>query len=134
MRRLIVALVALAPLVTVSQASADWLTYHGNNTRQGDDTADQALSGGPAWTSVALDGQVYGQPVVVGTQLIAATENNTVYSLNATTGAVEWHTHIGAPRTDNFPCGDIVPLGITGTPVIDGANLYAVAEVEDTPT
>ncbi|HVC42088.1 MAG TPA: IPT/TIG domain-containing protein [Candidatus Saccharimonadales bacterium] len=135
-RRLIIALAALAPLLTATQAAADWPTYHGNNTRQGDDTTDQAVSGTAPWTSTPLDGQLYGQPVIVGGRLIAATENDTVYSLNAATGQVEWTTHIGIgpPRTANFPCGDIDPLGITGTPVIDAGNVFVVAEKQDTPT
>jgi IPT/TIG domain/PQQ-like domain len=133
-RRLIVTLAALAPLLTLMQASADWPTYHGNNTRQGDDTTDAALSGGPPWTSVPLDGQLYGQPVIVGSHVVVATENNTVYSLDSATGHVVWTAHIGAPRTDNFPCGNIMPLGITGTPVIDAGNVYVVAEIEDTHT
>ncbi|MGA8360654.1 MAG: IPT/TIG domain-containing protein [Candidatus Dormiibacterota bacterium] len=133
-RRLIIALALVAPLLTATQAAADWPTYHGNNTRQGDDATDQAVTGTAPWTSVALDGQLYGQPVVVGGQLVAATENDTVYSLNAATGRVEWSTHIGAPRTDNFPCGDIDPLGITGTPVIDAGSVFVVAEIQDTPT
>ena len=135
-RRLIIALAVLVPLLTYTEVAADWPTYHGNNTRQGDDTTDQAVSGSAPWTSVALDGQLYGQPVIAGNQLVAATENNTVYSLNATTGGVVWTSHIpgASPRTDNFPCGDIDPLGITGTPVIDAGSVFVVAEVEDTPT
>ena len=137
-RRLIIALAVLGPLLTYTQVAADWPTYHGNNTRQGDDTTDQAVSGTVGWTSAALDGQLYGQPVINGNQLIVATENDTVYSLNATTGAVVWTKHVptptAVPRTDNFPCGDITPLGITGTPVIDAGNVYVLAEVETTPT
>src|SRR5580704_11699829 len=137
-RRLIIALAVLGPLLTATQAAADWPTYHGNNTRQGDDTTDQAVTGTVGWTSAGLDGQLYGQPVIVGNQLIVATENDTVYSLNATTGAVVWTKHVptptAVPRTDNFPCGDINPLGITGTPVIDAGNVYVLAEVETTPT
>jgi polyvinyl alcohol dehydrogenase (cytochrome) len=133
-RRLIIALAVIAPLLTATHAAADWPTYHGNNTRQGDDTTDQAVSGSAPWTSVALDGQLYGQPVIVGGQLVAATENDTVYSLNAATGHVVWSTHIGAPRTANFPCGDVDPLGITGTPVIDAGSVFVVAEIQDTPT
>src|SRR5580692_6256080 len=114
-RRLIIALAVIAPLLTATQAAADWPTYHGDNTRQGDDTTDQAVSGSAPWTSVPLDGQLYGQPVIVGGQLVVATENDTVYSLNAATGHVAWSAHIGAPRTASFPCGNIDPLGITGT-------------------
>jgi outer membrane protein assembly factor BamB len=133
-RRLIITLAILTPLLASTQVAADWLTYHGDNTRQGDDTTDQALTGSAPWRSVPLDGQLYGQPVISGNQLVVATENDTVYSLNANTGHVAWSTHVGTPRTDNFPCGDIMPLGITGTPVIDAGSVFVVAEVEDNPT
>ena len=39
----------------------------------------------------------------------------------------------GAPAFQQ-PCGNINPLGITGTPAVDGTNVYVVAEIQDTPT
>jgi polyvinyl alcohol dehydrogenase (cytochrome) len=83
-----------------------------------------------AWRA-RLDGAVYGQPLLVGSLVIAATENDSIYGLSQSTGAVVWRTHIGTPEPlANLPCGDINPLGITGTPVYDHANglIYAVAE------
>ena len=82
------------------------------------------------WTA-RLDGAVYGQPLVVGDTVIAATENDTVYALNESTGAVIWRHHLGTPvPRSSLQCGDIDPLGITGTPVYDQGNglVYAVAE------
>ena len=84
-----------------------------------------------AWTA-PLDGAVYGQPLVVGGDVIAATENDTVYALSRATGRTVWHTHVGTPVPQSalHGCGDIFPLGITGTPVYDQADglVYAVAE------
>jgi len=122
-------LLALSPLGVGAQ---DWPTYHGDNTRQGDDTSDPGLSSPvPAWTSSRLDGAVYGAPLVVGSQVIVATENNTVYSLDPSDGAVQWSTHLGAPRTSStITCGDIDPQGITSTPVIDGGSIYVVANIQ----
>jgi polyvinyl alcohol dehydrogenase (cytochrome) len=113
-RRLTFALAVLAPLLLSTQAAADWPTYHGNNTRQGDDTTDQAVSGSAPWTSVGLDGQLYGQPVIVGNQLVAATENNTVYWLNAATGHVDGSTHIGRPEPRTSPAGTSTPWASLG--------------------
>jgi polyvinyl alcohol dehydrogenase (cytochrome) len=82
------------------------------------------------WTA-PLDGAVYGQPLVVGSTVIAATENDTVYALNESTGTVAWHTHLGTPvPLTSLPCGDIGPLGITGTPAYNRGNglVYVVAE------
>jgi hypothetical protein len=83
------------------------------------------------WTA-SLDGAVYGQPLVVGDMVIAATENDSVYALRRATGAVLWRSHLGTPvpQSQQHRCGDIFPLGITGTPAYDqGTGLvYAVAE------
>ncbi|WP_169708648.1 PQQ-binding-like beta-propeller repeat protein [Trinickia terrae] len=64
--------------------------------------------------------------------MIVATEADVVYALDAATGRVVWRTVLGtpAPRAA-LPCGNIDPLGITGTPVIDPAagTLYLDAMV-----
>ena len=63
--------------------------------------------------------------------MIAATENDSIYALDSSTGKVVWRTHVGTPvPLADLPCGDIDPLGITGTPVYDAGNglVYAVAE------
>jgi len=83
-----------------------------------------------AWRA-ALDGAVYGQPLVVGQVVIAATENDSVYALDESTGRVVWRTHLGTPvPLSALPCGDIDPLGITGTPIYDRDDglVYAVGE------
>ncbi len=106
--------------------------YHRDNARTGylPNLPDpQQLT--VAW-NVALDGAVYAEPLVVGGHVIVATEGDTIYSLNAGTGQVEWHTNIGSPVSrSKLPCGNIDPLGITGTPVYDPATglVFAVAEV-----
>jgi outer membrane protein assembly factor BamB len=124
---------AATPAASVTTPSlGDWTTYHRDNSRSGYLPAlpdPQRLA--PDW-STALDGAVYAEPLVVGGHLLVATENDTVYSLDARTGQIEWHTNIGqpAPRAA-LPCGNIDPLGITGTPVYDSAGglLFAVGEV-----
>ncbi len=110
---------------------AAWPAFGRDAARTG--VAAGAGPAGPlsvAWRA-GLDGAVYGQPLLVGNLVIAATENNSVYGLSAATGAVAWRTHIGTPvPLADLPCGDIDPLGITGTPVYDQGNglIYAVAE------
>jgi hypothetical protein len=74
---------------------------------------------------------VYGEPLIYGGQVFVATENDTVYALSATTGAVAWSDHLGSPvPAGALPCGDITPtVGITSTMVIDPATgeLFASA-------
>ena len=71
-----------------------------------------------------ISGNVYAQPLYIeggpsGPMIIAVTESNNVYALNATTGTVIWQRNLGPPVTSGLPCGNINPLGITGTPVVD---------------
>ena len=111
-----------------------WDTYHLDATRSGDDTGEPSflhLHG--AWTAGPLDGALYAEPLLDGDNVIVATEDDSVYDFDAVSGRQLWRVTLGTPRTSNFPCGDIKPLGITGTPVIDGGSLYVLAEVEDTP-
>jgi hypothetical protein len=101
---------------------SNWPVYHHDSLGRGVDPTNTNLSPAkPAWTSAALDGQIYGEPLVEDGRVIVATENNTVYALAANTGAVLWSTHIAAPvLSRSLPCGDIGPsVGITSTPVID---------------
>jgi hypothetical protein len=52
----------------------------------------------------------------------AVTTQNNVYALDETTGAVVWMKNVGTPAGSNGPnaqCGNIHPLGILATPVID---------------
>src|SRR5882757_5115417 len=50
------------------------------------------------------------------------TISGNVYAHDATTGAVIWQRNLGLPVTPGLPCGNISPLGITGTPVVDLAS------------
>jgi len=122
-----------SPAGTASATGANWPEYDGNPARTG--VATGVPAAGPlttAW-SAQLDGAVYGQPLVVGGEVIAATENDSVYALNRVTGKTIWRTNVGppVPRSALHGCGNIFPLGITGTPVYDAGNglVYAVAEV-----
>jgi polyvinyl alcohol dehydrogenase (cytochrome) len=116
----------------VTLAATDWPTYHRDNARTGA-APDLAPLGtlGTAWHA-ALDGAVYGQPLVVGGSVLAATEHDTIYALDPATGAVRWSTHIGEPvPRSSLPCGNIDPLGITGTMAFDQATsrVFALAEL-----
>src|SRR5450631_2670889 len=107
------------PALTVTPAP--WPTDHADNHRSGfypSGTPVRQLS--PAW-SRALDGAVNGSPIAFGGFVVVATENNTVYRLNASTGAVSWSRHLLAPApTSSLACpGNISPSGITGSPAFD---------------
>ncbi len=112
---------------------SSWPVYHHDGLGSGVDPTNTDLSpAAAAWTSTALDGEVYGEPLVEAGRVIVATENDTIYELAANTGAVLWSTHVGtAVPSGNLPCTNISPtVGITGTPVIDPARdeVFAVTD------
>lgn len=113
--------------------AGDWPTYNGDNARSGAAPALPPVGRlAPAWRA-PLDGAVYGQPLLVGSLVLAATENDSVYGLDAATGRVAWHTPLGRPQPlGALPCGNIDPLGVTSTMAYDPAtgSLFALAETE----
>src|SRR5919202_2194048 len=111
---------------------SDWTMYHADPARTG------YVAGLPnptrltrLWTK-QLDGAVYAEPLVVAGRVVVATENDTLYALDARTGRVQWRLPVGSPvPLSALPCGNIDPLGITGTPVYDPRTglVFAVAEI-----
>jgi PQQ enzyme repeat len=87
-----------------------------------------------------ISGHVYAQPLYIeggpnGPMIIAVTESNNVYALHADTGTVIWQRNLGAPvPLSELFCGNIDPVGITGTPVVDLASrsLFLDALIEGT--
>ena len=88
-----------------------------------------------------ISGAVYAQPLYIeggpnGPMIIAVTELNNVYALDATTGLPIWsRTDIGPP-VPTTPCGGFNPTGITGTPVVDLASrrVFFDALINGSPT
>ncbi|HUY20998.1 MAG TPA: PQQ-binding-like beta-propeller repeat protein [Acidimicrobiales bacterium] len=111
----------------------NWTTYHGDPLSTGVSPSTATFTNPTrAWTSPVLDGQLFGEPLVLGSLVLVATENDTVYALNASDGTVAWSTSVGtAVPATSLPCGDISPtVGITSTPVIDAARseVFVVAD------
>jgi hypothetical protein len=130
----------------IGQAQNDVLTWHNNVARTGENVSEAILT--PALVNstnfglianVAVDGKVDAQPLYVsaltlGTQgthnvLYIATEHDSVYAVNADSGAIYWQkTMLGAGETtsDDRNCSQVTPeIGITATPVIDrGAGAH----------
>ncbi len=94
--------------------------------------------------TVPLDGRVDAEPLVAIGQAIdgqgvhdvvyVATEHNTVYALDAASGAVLWQRNLGTPVPYQYKNSDdnVFPfMGILGTPVIDrtAGAIYLVADV-----
>lgn len=146
--RILFGLLAAVFLTTIGPATradpSSILTYHGGPDRKGHFVVPNLT-----WARVRslhfdaafhaeLSGHVYAQPLYwqpPGSKsglLIAVTENDVVYGLDPHTGRTVWKRELGAPiGRSMLGCGDIVPLGVTGTPVIDAASgtLYLDAAV-----
>jgi outer membrane protein assembly factor BamB len=107
----------------------DWPNYHGSRLRAGVATTMPRFTGHLAVTQrLALDGNVLGSPIVVGGRVIVATENDSVYAFGLG-GRQLWKRHLGAPaQQSELPCGDIFPLGITGTPAYNDGLVYVAPE------
>jgi hypothetical protein len=103
--------------------------------------------------STSVDGQVYAEPLYdsgvdittgayqgIHNVVFVATENDSLYAMDATTGTVLWQdsflgTNVVAVPSANVDSSDITPtIGITSTPVIDPANnvLYLTAKTMET--
>jgi len=144
-----------AATLTVSATAAagtDVLTYHNDNSRSAQNLTETVLT--PANVNATqfgllrvlpADGLVDGQPLIASNLSVSGvlrnvvyvvTENDSVYSYDADSGAALVHVSVlgsGETPSDTRGCSQVVPqIGITSTPVIDrsvGPNgtVYVVA-------
>src|SRR5262249_61811202 len=89
----------LPPYTTLFRSDPHgWTVYHGNpagtGVAPGVTSVDTRTR---AWTSPALDGSIYGEPLVFAGRVYVATENDTVYALSA---AKIGRAHVWTPVTD----------------------------------
>jgi outer membrane protein assembly factor BamB len=126
-------LFGVAQIQATAQTVTSWTVYHGNAASTGDSSAlKSVVTAKRAWTSPVVSGEIYGEPLVFSGDVFVATENDTVYALASTRGAVVWSRHLATPvPSTDLPCGNISPsVGITGTPVIDPSRneIFVVAD------
>jgi hypothetical protein len=125
-------LVASQPAGAATARNTDWVQYHGHETRSGYSASMPAFHGGlHVAKKIRLDGAVYASPLVAKGLTVVATENDTVYAFNASNHLV-WRRHLGTPSpASQRPCGNIDPLGITGTPIYYARTglIYVAAEL-----
>jgi hypothetical protein len=121
---------------------ASVLQHHNHASRDGfyvDSALSKSAMAGlhvdPAFAQATTAGPTYTQPLYLAGEsggrdlVIVATEQNHVYAFDAATGGKPvWDQLLGTPlpksrlATLRTGCGNIDPLGITGTPVIDPAT------------
>jgi outer membrane protein assembly factor BamB len=99
---------------------------------------DTTFNGSIKSLDAGASGHVYASPLYVengvsgkGTFYLA-TEDGTIFALDETTGAIVWATNVApAPTQTGAGCGNINPIGVSGTPAIDLATRLIVF---DSPT
>ena len=143
-----IALVTLAAVtfgLSAAAAAGNILTFHGDLNRSGHFVV-RALNWERA-RSLRLDesfhaklsGHVYAQPLYwqgsdsVPPLLLIATEDDIVHAIDARSGREIWRRSLGKPvARSSLRCGNISPLGVTGTPVIEATKqvVYLDAAVE----
>jgi PQQ enzyme-like repeat protein len=140
------ALAVVTPLHRSLAQQQTVLTYHGDASRSGNfvvpaltyDKA-RALHLDSAFAA-HVAGHLYTQPLYwrapgsATAMLLTASEDNVVQAFDAATGKELWRRSVGRPVPRSaLPCGNINPLGITGTPVIDPSAqaMYFDAAVDD---
>lgn len=124
-------LVLRHPVDAQPASASPWPAYHNTPNHDGVSPGTPPVSTLRRAWATKLGGAVYAAPLVVDGRVIVASEDDSVYALAPTTGRVLWRTRLGTPvPASALPCGDINPLGITGTPVYDPQTglVYAVAE------
>jgi hypothetical protein len=127
----VIALLASAPAMAAADSV---ITYHNSNQRHGAYTVPDLTLAAAAKMhrdtgfNAKVSGHVYAQPLYWNPKgasrgvVIVATESNKVYALDENSGAAVWTRSLGraVPRSE-LPCGNIDPVGVTGTPAIDPA-------------
>ena len=142
-------LTATQPGKHPSGSPQDVLTYHGDTLRTGWFSSETQLTVSNVnpqsfglLQSVVLDGRVDGEPLYVSqlnipgkgihNTLMVVTENNSVYAIDADTGAILGHRNFGTPVPYAYKpdCSVFPVVGILGTPVIDrtAAVMYLVTD------
>jgi PQQ enzyme repeat len=128
-----------------ANAQVNVTQFHNNSKRDGlyIDSAFTLSTAANLARDMNFDGTIVGnvltQPLYIeggpsGPIVIAVTESNNVYALNAVTGAVIWQRNVGAPVPEpDLPCTEVGSMGIIGTPVVDLASRALFLDAMITP-
>jgi PQQ enzyme repeat len=121
----------LLSAIVPTNAQVDVTQYHNHASRDGLYIDGTFTSSAAANLTRDLNfdgtivGNVYAQPLYIeggpsGEMVIAVTESNNVYALDAVDGTIIWQRNVGAPvPAPDLTCTEVGSMGILSTPVVD---------------
>jgi outer membrane protein assembly factor BamB len=138
--------IAVLSAISPANAQVNVTQFHNHDSRDG-------LYVDPAFTPSAaanltrdlnfdgtIEGNVYAQPLYLDDgpggrpTVIAVTESNNVYALDAVDGSIIWERNVGPPvSASDLICTKFDPMGITGTPIVDLASRALFLDAMITP-
>src|SRR5947207_4012357 len=142
----LVVIVCLSSAVAPADAQVNVTQFHNHDSRDGlyVDAAFTQSAAGNLTRDLNFDGtivgNVYAQPLYIENDsgdhamIIAATESNNVYALDAIDGSIIWQRNVGEPvSAADLICTKFDPMGVTGTPIIDLASRALFFDAMITP-
>src|SRR5213593_4044465 len=121
--------------IVPTNAQVNVTQFHNHNSRDGlyIDSAFTQSAAANLTRDLNFDGtivgNVYAQPLYLDDgpggrpTIIAVTESNNVYALDALDGSIIWQRNVGpAVSAGDLICTKFDPMGITGTPIVDLAS------------
>jgi hypothetical protein len=132
--------------VVPTNAQANVTQFHNHASRDGL-YVDSAFTQGAAANLTrdlnfdgTIEGNVYAQPLYIEggpggrAIIIAVTESNNVYALDALDGSVIWQRNVGPPVSAGDLCNPkFDPVGVSGTPIVDLASRALFFDAMTTP-
>src|SRR5436190_544139 len=132
--------------IVPTNAQVNVTQFHNHNSRDGlyIDSAFTQSAAANLTRDLNFDGtivgNVYAQPLYLDNgpggrpTIIAVTESNNVYALDAVDGSIIWERNVGPPvSADDIICTKFDPMGITSTPVVDLASRALFFNAMTTP-
>src|SRR5438874_3844358 len=132
--------------VVSTNAQVNVTQYHNHSSRDGlyIDSAFTQSAAANLTRDLSFDGTIVGnvltQPLYLDNgpggrpTIIAVTESNNVYALDAINGTIIWQRNVGAPvPVNDIPCTEVGSAGITSTPVVDLASRALFLNALTTP-
>src|SRR5256884_5247676 len=139
-------IVCLWSTIAPANAQVDVTQFHNHASRDGlyVDSAFTLSAAANLTRDLNFDGtivgNVYAQPLYIDTgpggrpTIIAVTESNNVYALDALDGSIIWERNVGSPVSAiDLNCTKFDPMGITGTPIVDLASRALFLDAMTTP-